>query len=142
MSAKVMLYKVSLEGHMDVMAFLGEQDARTFSQILFAGPGEYRISQAPADVAGLKYDYPWAVSNDSEETTYDIVFFKEKKMRNIFVMTLMYALAGKSIESFTDDDTKEQLDELGMELDRLGTDQIPLSWIKTQAMNLSTIAMV
>ena len=41
MGQTITLYRVSLDGQMDIIAFLGEQDAQTYSTILFSG---YTIS--------------------------------------------------------------------------------------------------
>lgn len=141
MSTKVMLYKVSLEGHKDVIAFLGEQDARTFTQIIFAGKDQYQIAQSSVDVEELGQDYDYAISNDEGKIVYDIVFFKEAKMRNIFVLTLLFAMAGLSIESFDAAQSHQKLDELGRQLDTLGSREIPLSWIEDQAKRLKKSAI-
>jgi hypothetical protein len=75
MGTKITLYNVSIEGHEDVMAFLGEQDANTFSRIIFAGKDQYRISRSQVEADQIMEGYSWAVSNDSGDIPFDIVFF-------------------------------------------------------------------
>jgi hypothetical protein len=137
MGTKITLYNVSIEGHEDVMAFLGEQDANTFSRIIFAGKDQYRISRSQVEADQIMEGYSWAVSNDSGDIPFDIVFFKEDRMRNIFVLTLIFAMAGMSIDSFDLAEAKRRLDEVGKQIDTtMNSGQIPLSWIQKQSAEL------
>lgn len=135
------LYKISLDGQTDLIAFLGEQDAQTYSTILFTGYDPYMILESEIDVEEIEGEYPYAVSNDQGPVPFDIVFIRDKKIRNVFVMTLMFAMAGLSIESFDLAESRRRLEQLGNDLDNLGTREIPLSFIQQQALKLRSVAM-
>ena len=106
------LYKISLDGQTDLIAFLGEQDAQNYSTILFTVYDPYMILESEIDVEEIEGEYPYAVSNDQGPVPFDIVFIRDKKIRNVFVMTLMFAMAGLSIESFDLAESRRRLETI------------------------------
>ncbi len=141
MGNNITLYKISLDGQTDLIAFLGEQDAQTYSTILFTGYDQYMILEYEIDPLDIKGEYPYAITNDQGPVPFDIVFIRDKKIRNVFVMTLMFAMAGLSIESFDLTESRRRLEQLGNDLDSLETSEIPLSYIQQQASKLRSVAM-
>ena len=141
MGNTITLYKISLDGQTDLIAFLGEQDAQTYSAILFTGYDQYMILESEIDPFDIAGEYPYTVCNDQDPIPLNIVFMREKKIRNVFVLTLMFALAGLSIESFDLAESRRRLEQLSDDLDNLGTNEIPLSYIQQQASRLRTVAM-
>ena len=141
MGNTITLYKISLDGQTDLIAFLGEQDAQTYSTILFTGYDPYMILESEVDSDDIEGEYPYAVCNDQAPVPFDIVFIRDKKLRNVFVMTLMFAMAGLSIESYDLTEARRILERLGNDLDNLETGEIPLSFIQQQASKLRSVAM-
>lgn len=141
MGNTITLYKISLDGQTDLIAFLGEQDAQTYSTILFTGYDQYMILEYEIDPLDIAGEYPYTICNDQTPVPFDIVFIRDKKIRNVFVMTLMFAMAGLSIESFDLAESRRRLEMLGNDLDNLGTGEIPLSYIQQQAAKLRSVAM-
>jgi hypothetical protein len=141
MGQTITLYRVSLDGQMDIIAFLGEQDAQTYSTILFSGYDQYMILESETDVEDIKGEYTYTICNDLGEIPFDIVFIRDKKIRNVFVLTLMFAMAGLSIENYDLTAARGLLTQLSADLDNLGTDDIPLSYIQKQATKLRSVAM-
>lgn len=141
MGQTITLYRVSLDGQMDIIAFLGEQDAQTYSAILFSGYDQYMILESETDIEDIKGEYTYTICNDLGEIPFDIVFIRDKKIRNVFVLTLMFAMAGLSIESFDLAESRRRLEMLGNDLDSLGADEIPLSYIQQQSSKLRSLAM-
>lgn len=141
MGQTITLYRVSLDGQMDIIAFLGEQDAQTYSTILFSGYDQYMILESETDIEDIKGEYTYTICNDQGEIPFDIVFIRDKKIRNVFVLTLMFAMAGLSIENYDLTAARGLLTQLSADLDNLGTDNIPLSYIQKQATKLRSVAM-
>lgn len=141
MGNTINLYKISLDGQNDVIAFLGEQDAQTFSQILFTGYDQYMIMESETAIEDIKDEYPYTICNDSDSVPFNIVFIRDKKIRNIFTLTLMFAMAGLSIESFDLAESRKRLGLLDTELDNLNTNEIPLSYIQRQASSLKSASI-
>ena len=82
MGNTITLYKISLDGQTDLIAFLGEQDAQTYSTILFTGYDQYMILEYEIDPLDIKSEYPYAISNDQGPVSFDIVFIFRCKVRN------------------------------------------------------------
>ena len=141
MGQTITLYRVSLDGQMDIIAFLGEQDAQTYSTILFSGYDQYMILESETDIEDIKGEYTYTICDDLGEIPFDIVFIRDKKIRNVFVFTLMFAMAGLSIETYDLTSARNLLTQLSSDLDNLGTDDIPLSYIQKQATKLRSVAM-
>lgn len=141
MGQTITLYRVSLDGQMDLIAFLGEQDAQTYSTILFSGYDQYMILESETDIDDIKGEYSYTICDDLGEIPFDIVFIRDKKIRNVFVLTLMFAMAGLSIETYDLTAARKLLTQLSSDLDNLGTDDIPLSYIQKQAAKLRSVAM-
>lgn len=141
MGQTITLYRVSLDGQMDLIAFLGEQDAQTYSTILFSGYDQYMILESETDIDDIKGEYSYTICDDLGEIPFDIVFIRDKKIRNVFVLTLMFAMAGLSIETYDLTAARNLLTQLSSDLDNLGTDDIPLSYIQKQAAKLRSVAM-
>lgn len=141
MGQTITLYRVSLDGQMDLIAFLGEQDAQTYSTILFSGYDQYMILESETDINDIKGEYSYTICDDLGEIPFDIVFIRDKKIRNVFVLTLMFAMAGLSIETYDLTAARNLLTQLSSDLDNLGTDDIPLSYIQKQAAKLRSVAM-
>ena len=141
MGQTITLYRVSLDGQMDIIAFLGEQDAQTYSTILFSGYDQYMILESETDIEDIKGEYTYTICDDLGEIPFDIVFIRDKKIRNVFVFTLMFAMAGLSIETYDLTAARNLLTQLSSDLDNLGTDDIPLSYIQKQATKLRSVAM-
>lgn len=135
------IYKISLDGQRDLIAFLGEQDAQTYSKILFTGFDQYMILESEIELDEIRNEYTYTISNDQSPVPFDIVFIRDKKIRNVFVLTLMFAMAGLSIESFDLAESKNRLKKLDADLDSLETGEIPLSYIQKQALMLRSVAM-
>lgn len=135
------IYKISLDGQRDLIAFLGEQDAQTYSKILFTGYDQYMILESEIELDEISNEYTYTISNDQSPVPFDIVFIRDKKIRNVFVLTLMFAMAGLSIESFDLAESKKRLEKLDADLDSLETGEIPLSYIQKQALMLRSVAM-
>ena len=141
MGQTITLYRVSLDGQMDIIAFLGEQDAQTYSTILFSGYDQYMILESETDIEDIKGEYTYTICDDLGEIPFDIVFIRDKKIRNVFVLTLMFAMAGLSIETYDLTAARNLLTQLNSDLDNLGADDIPLSYIQKQATKLRSVAM-
>ena len=141
MGQTITLYRVSLDGQMDIIAFLGEQDAQTYSTILFSGYDQYMILESETDIEDIKGEYTYTICDDLGDIPFDIVFIRDKKIRNVFVLTLMFAMAGLSIETYDLTAARNLLTQLSSDLDNLGTDDIPLSYIQKQATKLRSVAM-
>lgn len=141
MGQTITLYRVSLDGQMDIIAFLGEQDAQTYSTILFSGYDQYMILESETDIEDIKGEYTYTICDDLGEIPFGIVFIRDKKIRNVFVLTLMFAMAGLSIENYDLTAARSLLTQLSADLDNLGTDDIPLSYIQKQATKLRSVAM-
>jgi len=135
------IYKISLDGQRDLIAFLGEQDAQTYSKILFTGYDQYMILESEIELDEISNEYTYTISNDQSPVPFDIVFIRDKKIRNVFVLTLMFAMAGLSIESFDLAESRNRLEKLDADLDSLETGEIPLSYIQKQALMLRSVAM-
>ncbi|MCR5769974.1 MAG: hypothetical protein K6G87_01930 [Butyrivibrio sp.] len=135
------IYKISLDGQRDLIAFLGEQDAQTYSKILFTGYDQYMILESEIELDEISNEYTYTISNDQSPVPFDIVFIRDKKIRNVFILTLMFAMAGLSIESFDLAESKNRLKKLDADLDSLETGEIPLSYIQKQALMLRSVAM-
>ena len=140
MGQTITLYRVSLDGQMDIIAFLGEQDAQTYSTILFSGYDQYMILESETDIEDIKGEYTYTICDDLGDIPFDIVFIRDKKIRNVFVLTLMFAMAGLSIETYDLTAARNLLTQLSSDLDNLGTDDIPLSYIQKQATKLRSVA--
>ncbi|PWT27033.1 hypothetical protein [Butyrivibrio fibrisolvens] len=141
MGQTITLYRVSLDGQRDLIAFLGEQDAQTYSTILFSGYDQYMILESETDIEDIKGEYTYTICDDLGEIPFDIVFIRDKKIRNVFILTLMFAMAGLSIENYDLTAARNLLTQLSSDLDNLGTDDIPLSYIQKQAAKLRSVAM-
>lgn len=135
------IYKISLDGQRDLIAFLGEQDAQTYSKILFTGYDQYMILESEIELDEISNEYTYTISNDQSPVPFDIVFIRDKKIRNVFILTLMFAMAGLSIESFDLAESRNRLEKLDADLDSLETGEIPLSYIQKQALMLRSVAM-
>ena len=63
MGQTITLYRVSLDGQMDIIAFLGEQDAQTYSTILFSGYDQYMILESETDIEDIKGEYTYTIDD-------------------------------------------------------------------------------